>query len=44
MERHKLKGQTLATFEFPKTVGSDYSEKTYMTQKMLANYATNKSN
>lgn len=44
MERHKSKGQTLHSFDFPKTTGSDYADKTDMTQQTLAKYATNKAN
>ena len=44
MERHKEKGQSLTTFDFPKNTGQGYANKLSMTQATLAKYAANKNN
>ena len=44
MERHNAKGNDLSTFDFPKTTGKVFANKTEVTAAALSKYATNKAN
>ena len=42
MERHNAKGNHLTSFDFPKTTGKIYADKTNLTQTVMSKFAINK--
>ena len=44
MERHNAKGNHLTSFDFPKTTGKMYADKTNLTRTVLGKFAINKAN